>query len=249
MTQVSMKGKSALVSGASRGIGRAVAVALAGEGARVGLGGRDEGALAETARLVREAGGEALVLPLDVTSEGSVREAWKTFQAAYGALDCLINNAGVTRDGLLVRTKTQDWQTVLDTNLGGVFRLTREVLPAMLRARGGRIVSISSVIAESGNAGQTTYAASKAGIIGFTRSLAREVASRAITVNCVAPGYIETEMTADLPDKVREGMLASIPLGRAGTAAEVAACVCFLLSDAAAYVTGATLRVNGGLYM
>jgi len=242
-------GTVSLVTGASRGIGRAVAVALAGRGGRVAIGGRDEAALAETARLVAEAGGEARMVVLEVTDEDSIERGVSGVLEAWGRIDHLVNNAGVARDALLLRVRSADWQAVLDTNLGGAMRLSRAVLPAMLRARAGRIVNIGSVIGEIGNAGQTAYAASKAGLIGLTKALAREVASRSITVNCVTPGLIDTEMTRNLPEKARAEMAARIPLGRLGTPADVAGAVVFLLSDAAAYVTGAVLRVNGGLHM
>lgn len=244
-----MEGKVSLVTGASRGIGRAIAVSLARRGARVALGGRDEAALAETARAVSDAGGEARALSLDVTSEDAVTGAVKSLVADWGGIDHLVNNAGLTRDNLLMRTRADDWNVVIDTNLGGTYRVSRAVLRPMLKARAGRIVSVASVIGEMGNAGQAAYAASKAGIIGFTKSLAREVAGRKITVNCVAPGMVDTDMTRAMPDEARTALLASIPLGRAATAEEVAECVSFLLSDAAAYVTGTVLRVNGGLYM
>ena len=242
-------GTVSLVTGASRGIGRAVAVALAGRGGRVAIGGRDEVALAETARLVNAAGGEARMVVLEVTDEVSIERGVGGVLEAWGRIDHLVNNAGVARDALLLRLRTADWQAVLDTNLGGAMRLSRAVLPAMLKARAGRIVNIGSVIGEIGNAGQAAYAASKAGLIGLTKALAREVASRSITVNCVTPGFIDTEMTRNLPEKTRAEMAARIPLARLGTPADVAGAVVFLLSDAAAYVTGAVLRVNGGLHM
>ena len=243
------RGKVSLITGASRGIGRATAVVLAARGARVALGGRDEGALAETARQVTDAGGESCVVTLDVTSEKAIASAVKRLVADWGGIDHLVNNAGMTRDGLLMRARSEDWDQVIDTNLGGTFRVTRAVLRPMLRARTGRIVNVSSVIGEMGNSGQTAYAASKAGIIGFTKSLAREVASRSITVNCVAPGFIDTDMTRGMEGEARKTMLESIPLGRPGAPEDVAGCICFLLSDAASYVTGAVLRVNGGLHM
>ncbi len=246
---MSWEGRVSLVTGASRGIGRATAVALATGGGRVALGGRDETALAETARQVQAAGGEPLAVALDVTDAASIKDGVAAVMAAWGRIDHLVNNAGVSRDGLLMRYRPADWQQVTDTNLGGVYRVSKEVLPAMLKARQGRMVNVASVIGETGNPGQTAYAASKAGIIGFTKSLAREVASRGITVNCVAPGYIDTDMTQSMGEAAREDMLARIPLGRAGSPEDVAGAITYLLSDAAAYVTGAVLRVNGGLYM
>ena len=241
--------KVSLVTGASRGIGRATAVRLATDGGRVALGGRDQEALEATAKQVREAGGESLILSLDVTSADSVKEGVARIIADWGAIDNLVNNAGVSRDALLMRARPEDWQTVIDTNLGGVFRVSREVVPRMLRARAGRIVSLASVIGETGNPGQTVYSASKAGIIGFSKSLAREVASRGITVNCVAPGLITTEMTDTMPERARDDLMGRIPLGRAGSPQDVAAAIRFLLSEDAGYITGAVIRVNGGLYM
>jgi 3-oxoacyl-[acyl-carrier protein] reductase len=215
----------------------------------VALGGRDADALAETAKLVEAAGGEALRLSMDVTSEDSVAGAVARTLEGWGRIDHLVNNAGMALDGLLMRFRPADWEKVVETNLGGAYRVTRHVLPAMVRARSGRIVNLASVIGEIGNAGQTAYGASKAGIIGFTKSLAREVASRGITVNCVAPGLVETEMTRNMPEKARDELLSHIPLGRAGTTADVAGTIRFLLSDAASYLTGVVLRVNGGLFM
>jgi len=241
--------KVSLVTGASRGIGRATAVRLAADGGRVALGGRDQEALEATAEQVREAGGESLILSLDVTSADSVKEGVARIIADWGAIDHLVNNAGVSRDALLMRARPEDWQAVIDTNLGGVYRVSREVVPRMLRARAGRIVSLTSVIGETGNPGQTVYSASKAGIIGFSKSLAREVASRGITVNCVAPGLITTEMTDTMPERARDDLMGRIPLGRAGSPQDVAAAIRFLLSEDAGYITGAVIRVNGGLYM
>ncbi|MFQ5669923.1 MAG: 3-oxoacyl-[acyl-carrier-protein] reductase [Acidobacteriota bacterium] len=246
---MNLNGQVSIVTGASRGIGRAGACMLARRGARVALGGRDQDALEETGRLVAAAGGEFRLCHLDVTDEDSVRAAIEGIMSSWGRIDHLINNAGVTRDGLLIRAREKDWQAVMDTNLGGLFRMTRRVLPIMLRARSGRIVNLGSVIGETGNPGQTGYAASKAGIMGFTKSLAREVASRSITVNCVAPGFIDTDMTRSMGEKARADLLRRIPLGRAGTPEDVARSICFLVSDDAAYITGAVLRVNGGLHM
>ena len=205
--------------------------------------------LAETARRVQEAGGEPLVLALDVTSDESVAAAVAAVMEKWGRIDHLVNNAGMTRDSLLMRTRSEDFAAVMDTNLGGVYRLSKAVVPRMLKARTGRMVNLSSVIGETGNPGQTTYAASKAAIIGFTRSLAREIASRGITVNCVAPGLIETEMTTAMPVAARDDLLSRIPLGRPGSPDDVAGAIRFLLSEQAGYITGAVIRVNGGLYM
>jgi 3-oxoacyl-[acyl-carrier protein] reductase len=241
--------KVSLVTGASRGIGRATAVRLAADGGRIALGGRDQQALESTADLVRQAGGEPLPLALDVTSADSVKEGVARVISQWGGIDHLINNAGITRDALLMRARPEDWQAVIDTNLGGVYRVSREVVPRMLKARKGRIVSLTSVIGETGNPGQTVYSASKAGIIGFSKSLAREVASRGITVNCVAPGLIKTEMTDSMPEQARDDLMGRVPLGRAGSPEDVAGAIRFLLSDDAGYITGAVIRVNGGLYM
>jgi len=205
--------------------------------------------LAETARRVQEAGGEPLVLALDVTSDESVAAAVAAVMEKWGRIDHLVNNAGMTRDSLLMRTRSEDFAAVMDTNLGGVYRVSKAVVPRMLKARTGRMVNLSSVIGETGNPGQTTYAASKAAIIGFTRSLAREIASRGITVNCVAPGLIETEMTTAMPVAARDDLLSRIPLGRPGSPDDVAGAIRFLLSEQAGYITGAVIRVNGGLYM
>jgi 3-oxoacyl-[acyl-carrier protein] reductase len=241
--------KVSLVTGASRGIGRATAVRLAADGGRIALGGRDREALEATAQAVAEAGGEPLILTLDVTSAESVKEGVTEVVTRWGGIDHLVNNAGMTRDGLLMRSRPDDWDAVIDTNLGGVYRVSKEVISRMLRARSGKIVNLSSVIGETGNPGQTVYSASKAGIIGFSKSLAREVASRGITVNCVAPGLIKTEMTDTMPEQARDELLGRVPLGRAGSPEDVAAAIRFLLSADASYITGAVIRVNGGLYM
>ncbi len=244
-----LEGKLALVTGASRGIGRAIAQRLAAEGALVVLGARDEGKLQEAVAAITASGGKAEALALDVARADSVGAAFERLLAAHGRLDCLINNAGITRDTLLLRMKPEQWSEVLDTNLTGAFRCTQAALKPMLKQRAGRIVNITSVVGLTGNAGQTNYAASKAGLIGFTKAVAREVASRNITVNAVAPGFIETDMTAAMTDKAKEAMAAAIPLGRVGSADDVAGAVSFLVSDAAAYVTGQVLAVDGGFHM
>ncbi len=244
-----LAGKTALVTGASQGIGRAVALCLASAGARVLLAARNGDKLAAVAAEIAAAGGEAHTYTLDVGNEGSIREVAKAALAAHGTIDILINNAGITRDGLMMRLKRADWDDVLNTNLTGTFLMTQAVLPAMIKARWGRIVSVSSIVGQTGQAGQVNYSASKAALLGLTRSLAREVASRAITVNAVAPGYIETAMTEVLTDSQKAAMLQHVPLGRAGTEAEVANAVLFLCSPGASYITGHTLDINGGLFM
>jgi 3-oxoacyl-[acyl-carrier protein] reductase len=244
-----LQGKTALVTGASQGIGRACALALAQAGARVALAARNEAKLNEVAAEIAAAGGHAAVFTLDVASEESIKACAKAAVAHFGSVEILVNNAGVTRDNLALSMKRAEWDDVLNTNLTGTFLLTQALLRPMLKARWGRIISITSVVGETGQAGQANYAASKAGLIGMTRSLARELASRNITANAVAPGYIETAMTAVLKDEQRAAMLAQIPLGRVGTDADIAAAVRFLASDDAAYITGHVLDVNGGMYM
>ena len=244
-----MDGRIALVTGASQGIGRTVAMELAKYGATVALAARNLEKLDAVKAEIVAAGGKAESFALDVSSEESIRSVAKAVIAALGPVHILVNNAGVTRDGLAMRMKLADWNEVLTTNLTGAFLLTQAVLPAMLRERWGRIVNITSVVGETGQAGQANYAASKAGLIGLTKSLARELASRAITVNAVAPGYIETAMTAVLNDEQKNAMLGLVPLGRPGSDADIAGAVRFLASDEAAYITGHTLDVNGGMYM
>lgn len=244
-----LEGKTALVTGASQGIGRACALTLAKAGARVALVARNESKLAEVAAEINAVGGTAEVFAIDIASEESIKAGAKAALAKFGTVDILVNNAGITKDGLLLRMKRSDWDDVLATNLTGTFLLTQAVLSPMLKARWGRIVNISSVVGETGQAGQANYAASKAGLIGFTKSLARELASRGITANVVAPGYIETAMTAVLDEKQREAMMTQIPLGRPGSDQDIANAVLFLASEDAAYVTGHVLDVNGGMYM
>ena len=245
----SLQGRIALVTGASQGIGRACAVELARAGATVVLAARNEVKLAEAVAEIEGAGGQAVAIPLDVASEESIKAGAKAVLERFGKVEILVNNAGITRDGLAMAMKRADWDAVLGTNLTGAFLLTQAVLRPMLKNRWGRIINVSSVVGRTGQAGQVNYAASKAGLIGLTRSLAREVASRGITVNAVAPGYIETAMTAVLDEKVRAAMMAEIPLGRAGTDVEIAQSVAFLASDAAGYITGQVLDVNGGMFM
>jgi len=246
---MSLEGRTALVTGASQGIGRACALALARAGARVALAARNEAKLAEVAAEIRSSGGTAEVFAIDMASEDSIKAGAKAALAQLGSIEILVNNAGITKDVLLLRMKRADWDDVLATNLTGTFLLTQALVSPMLKARWGRIINISSVVGETGQAGQANYAASKAGLIGFTKSMARELASRGITANAVAPGYIETAMTAVLDEKQREAMTTQIPLGRAGTEQDVANAVRFLASDEAAYITGHVLDVNGGMYM
>jgi 3-oxoacyl-[acyl-carrier protein] reductase len=244
-----LQGRIALVTGASQGIGRACALELARAGATVALAARNEAKLAEAVAEIEAAGGQAAAFSLDVANEESIKAGAKTMLDRFGKVEILVNNAGITRDGLMMAMKRTDWDDVLGTNLTGAFLLTQALLRPMLKNRWGRIINISSVVGRAGQAGQVNYASSKAGLIGLTRSLAREVASRGITVNAVAPGYIETPMTAVLDKKQRAAMMAAIPLGRAGTDVEIAQSVAFLASDAAAYITGHTLDVNGGMFM
>lgn len=242
-----LTGKVALVTGASRGIGRAIALTLARAGARVVVTSRGEAAQAVADEIV-QAGGEAMAVAADVVDAEAVGAAVERVLEAYGRLDVLVNNAGITRDQLLLRMKRDDWDAVISTNLTGTFISTQAVLKTMVRQRTGRIISISSVVGQSGNPGQTNYAATKAGIIGFSKALAREVASRNITVNVVAPGLIDTDMTREISADAQANWTATIPLGRLGTPDDIAAAVCFLASDAASYITGQVIAVNGGMY-
>ena len=244
-----MEGRVCLVTGASQGIGESIALRLAQEGCNLVLGSRRQEACEETAQAARERGVEALAVALDVGSMSSVQAAVESANTRFEGIDFLVNNAGISRDNLLVRLSPEAWAETLQTNLMGVYHCTKAVLRSMLRRRHGRVVSISSVVGLLGNPGQTAYAASKAGIHGFTKSLAREVASRNITVNAVAPGYISTEMTAGLADEARARLLEQIPLERLGTGADVAGVVRFLLSDDAAYITGQVISVDGGMSM
>ena len=243
---ISLEGRSALVTGASGGIGGAIARRLHGLGATVGL----HGTRAEKLdALAGELGERAHVLAADLTDRDAVVDLGKRAEEVLGGVHILVNNAGLTKDGLFVRMKDEDWDRVIEVNLTAAFRLTRTLTQPMMKRRGGRVINITSVVGVTGNPGQANYCASKAGMIGFTKSLAQEVASRSITANCVAPGFIESEMTDALNDKQRESILGTIPSRRMGSADEVAACVAFLASDEAAYVTGQTLHVNGGMAM
>ncbi len=244
-----LEGKVALVTGASRGIGKAIADMLGAQGATViGTATTDGGAQAISQRFA-EAGVTGEGMRLDVDDEESVETVVKEIAEKFGPITVLVNNAGITRDNLLMRMKSEEWFSVMNTNLTSVYRVSKACLRGMMKAKSGRIINIASVVGASGNAGQTNYSAAKAGMIGFTKSLAQEVGSRGITVNAVAPGFIDTDMTRELPDAQRDALLGSIPLGRLGRPEEIASVVAFLASDAAAYVTGETIHVNGGMYM
>jgi 3-oxoacyl-[acyl-carrier protein] reductase len=243
-----LSGKVAVVTGASRGIGRGIAVLLAARGATVVAAARGENA-AETAAAITGAGGRAEPVAVDVTDADGVKALFAGVVERHGRVDILVNNAGITRDQLMLRMKRVDWDDVIATNLTAAFTCVQAVLMTMVRQRSGRIISVSSVVGQSGNAGQANYAASKAGLIGFSKSLAREVASRNVTVNVVAPGLIATDMTKAITDKAQAEWAGQIPLARIGTPEDVAAAVCFLASDEASYITGQVLAVNGGMYM
>ncbi|WGK86555.1 3-oxoacyl-ACP reductase FabG [Vibrio aestuarianus] len=243
---MNLEGKIALVTGASRGIGRAIAELLVERGATViGTATSESGAAAISDYL----GDKGKGLALNVTDVESIESVLKAINEEFGALDILVNNAGITRDNLLMRMKDDEWTDILDTNLTSIFRLSKAVLRGMMKKRNGRIINVGSVVGTMGNAGQTNYAAAKAGVIGFTKSMAREVASRGVTVNTVAPGFIETDMTKALNDDQRAATLAQVPSGRLGDPREIASAVVFLASSEAAYITGETLHVNGGMYM
>ena len=244
-----LAGKIALVTGASQGIGRACALELARAGATVALAARNIEKLDAVAAEIAAEGGTAKAYALDVSSEESIKAAAKAVLGDHGAVHILVNNAGITKDGLALRMKLADFDDVLRTNLTGAFLLTQAVISSMMKARWGRVINIPSVVGETGAAGQANYAASKAGLIGLTKSLAREFASRGITVNAVAPGFIQTAMTDALSEDQKAGILTQIPLARYGTDADIAAAVAYLASDGAGYITGHTLDVNGGLYM
>ncbi len=244
-----MNTRVAFISGASRGIGKACALALSAAGNRVVLAARNTDKLEEVAAEIRTAGNQAFAVQLDLASADSIKDAFSKASKEFGRIDILVNNAGITKDGLALRMKKDDWDVVLNTNLSGSFFAIQQVLQGMMKERWGRIVNVTSVVGQTGNAGQSNYSASKAGLIGITKSLAQEMASRGITVNAVAPGFIETDMTGVLSPEVKEKVLASIPLKRMGTPEDIAAAVVFLASDAAGYITGHVLAVNGGMYM
>ncbi|RNE94663.1 3-oxoacyl-ACP reductase FabG [Marichromatium sp. AB32] len=244
-----LKGEIALVTGASRGIGRAIAMALAEQGAAVAGTATSEAGAAAIEQAFKDAGHQGIGLVLNVSDAESISSALATLNERLGAPSILVNNAGITRDNLLMRMKDEEWDSVIETNLTSIYRLVKACLRPMTKVRKGRIINIASVVGASGNAGQTNYAAAKAGMMGFTKSLAREVGARGITVNCVAPGFIDTDMTRVLPDAQRDALLGSIPLGRLGAPEEIAAAVTFLASPGGAYVTGETLHVNGGMHM
>jgi 3-oxoacyl-[acyl-carrier protein] reductase len=245
----SLKDKVAVVTGASQGIGRDTALALAEAGAKVAVAARSEEKLSALVAEIAAAGGCGLAVKMDVADAEQVKAGFKQVLEKFGRLDILVNNAAITRDGLAIRMKADDWEAVLRTNLTGAHLCIQQALPAMMKARAGRIINISSVVAQSGNAGQANYVAAKAGIIGLTKAIAIEIASRNITVNAVAPGFVETPMTDVLSDKVKEELKTRIPLGRMGSARDVAAAIVFLASDEAGYITGHVLNVNGGMHL
>lgn len=245
----SLKGKIALVTGASQGIGRATSLALAEAGAIVAVAARNREKLAALVAELEAAGGESLAVPMDVGDAAQVKDGFQQLLGKFQRLDILVNNAAITRDTLALRMKLEDWEAVLRTNLTGAHLCTQQALAPMLKQRSGRIINVASVVAQTGNAGQANYVASKAGLIGLTRAIATEVASRAITVNAIAPGFVETPMTEPLPQALKDKLKSLIPLGRFGQDREIAMAIVFLASDEAAYITGQVLGVNGGMHM
>ncbi len=245
----SLQGHVALVTGASQGIGKACAIVLAQAGATVALAARGQEKLDEAVAQITAAGGTAAAFKLDVSIEDEVKAVAKAVIAQFGKVDILVNNAGITRDQLMMRMKRADWDAVMNTNLTSAFLLTQAVIGSMLKQRWGRVINVSSIMGQTGQAGQANYAASKAGLIGLTMAVAREVASRNITVNAIAPGFIETSMTAELPAEIKENMLKSVPVGRTGTDMEIAHAVRFLAAEEAGYITGEVLKINGGMLM
>jgi len=243
------EGKIAIVTGASRGIGRGIALALAEAGATVICAARDQGKLDDVVTEIAAAGGKAHAHPVDVASRESIEALITSTVAGHGRIDVLVNNAGITRDNLLLRMKPAEWDDVIATNLTSVFISTQAVMKPMLKQRAGSIINIGSVVGLTGNAGQANYAAAKAGLIGFSKSVAREVASRGIRVNVITPGFIDTDMTSAMPDAAKQALLANIPLGRTGAPSDIAALVVYLASEASAYVTGQTISVDGGFHM
>jgi 3-oxoacyl-[acyl-carrier protein] reductase len=244
-----LEGKVALVTGASRGIGQAIAVTLGKAGATVAGTATSDAGAAGISEYLRSEGVRGAGFKLNVNDPAEAEAVLGRIESEHGPVAILVNNAGITRDNLLLRMKDAEWDEIMDTNLKSVFRLSKLVIRSMMKARFGRIINITSVVGSMGNAGQVNYAAAKAGVVGFSKSLAKEVGSRNITVNCIAPGFIDTDMTRGLPDEQKSALLAHIPLGRFGKVEEIAAAAAFLASDGAAYVTGNTLHVNGGLYM
>jgi 3-oxoacyl-[acyl-carrier protein] reductase len=249
MSGGALAGRVSLVTGASRGIGRAIAIELARQGATVVLAARDAARLDEAVTEIVAAGGQGAALSLDIADRSSIEAAFAKLLETHGRLDHLVNNAGITRDNLVLRMKPEDWQQVIDTNLGGAFYCIQAALKPMLKQRSGRIVNITSVVGLAGNAGQANYAASKAGLIGLTKSVAREVASRSITVNAVAPGFIETDMTAAMTDDAKKTLFTQIPLERLGKPSDIASLVTFLASEQSSYITGQVFVVDGGMVM
>ena len=244
-----LENKVGIVTGASRGIGKSIAEELAKSGAKVVCVSRTENAIKEVANNINSNGGEAIAITCDISDPASFGELIKTVAGQFGSVDILVNNAGITKDNLIMRMSDDDWSAVIDTNLKGAFNGTKAVTRQMMKQRSGRIINISSVVGLTGNAGQANYSASKAGLIGLTKATAKELASRGITANCIAPGYIETDMTNQLSDNIKQALIKQIPLGRIGQGTDIAHAVCFLASDEAGYITGQTLTVDGGMVM